>query len=73
MIECMAALVFAPAIDVRLVDYSVIATNPVYGERPLLRGRFHQLGAVLHLPCEEAEGARGRDQPHDGRALDQDP
>ena len=47
----MAALVFAPAIDVRLVDYSVIATNPVYGERPLLRGRFHQLGAVASLPA----------------------
>ncbi len=47
----MAALVFAPAIDLRLVDRSAIATNPVYGDRPLLRGRFHQLGAVASLPA----------------------
>ncbi len=47
----MAALVFAPAIDIRLVDHSAIATNPVYGARPLLRGRFHQLGAVASFPA----------------------
>ena len=47
----MAALVFAPAIDTRLIDRSAIASNPVYGDRPLLRGRFHQFGAAVSLPA----------------------
>lgn len=47
----MAALVLAPAIDTRSVDRSVLAADPVYGDRPVLRGRFHQLGAVAALPA----------------------
>ncbi len=47
----MAALVFAPAFDARLVDQSAFAANPVYGQRPLLRGRFHQFGAIAFFPA----------------------
>lgn len=47
----MAALVFAPVLDTRLVDRSVIAADPVYGDRPLLRGRFHQFGAAASFPA----------------------
>lgn len=47
----MAALVFAPVIDTRPVDQSAFAAHPVYGDRPLLRGRFHQFGAVAFLPA----------------------
>ncbi len=47
----MAAFVLAPAIDTRMIDRSAIAANPVYGDRPLLRGRFHQFGAVASFPA----------------------
>ena len=47
----MAALVFAPAIDTRSVGHSALAADPVYGDRPLLRGRFHQFGAVAFFPA----------------------
>lgn len=47
----MAALILAPAIDTRMVDRSAIAAHPVYGERPLLRGRFHQFGAAASVPA----------------------
>lgn len=45
----MAALILAPAIDVRHRDD--LAADPVYGHRPLLRGRFHQLGVAASIPA----------------------
>lgn len=47
----MAALVFAPAIDTQTIGLSAFAANPVYGDRPLLRGRFHQFGALAFFPA----------------------
>lgn len=45
----MAALILAPA-----ETTTVAVDHPIYGERPRLRGRFHQLGAVVSLPASAA-------------------
>lgn len=47
----MAALTFAPAIDIRTASPAAMAYDAVYGVRPLLRGRFHQIGAIVSLPA----------------------
>lgn len=47
----MAALTFAPAIDIQMAHPAAIALDAVYGVRPLLRGRFHQIGAFVSFPA----------------------
>ncbi len=46
----MAAVTFNSTSDIRCLDQSAIAAHPIYGSRPVLRGRFHQLGAVAAGP-----------------------
>ena len=46
----MTSVVLAPSIDTSLWDHFPHADHPIYGERPLLRGRFHQAGALVSIP-----------------------
>lgn len=46
----MAATTFHPSSDLALLDAGTTQQHPIYGDRPLLRGRFHQAGALLSIP-----------------------
>ena len=46
----MAAVTFNSTTDIRCLDDSALAVHPIYGDRPVLRGRFHQLGALAAGP-----------------------
>jgi hemolysin III len=45
----MAAVILAPSAETTFRD-AAFADHPIYGERPVLRGRFHQLAAVGSIP-----------------------
>ena len=46
----MATAILAPSIAGRYLDDGILASHPIYGLRPLLRGRIHQAAAVVSLP-----------------------
>lgn len=46
----MAAVLLTPTLDWTTTGVEVPLGHPIYGQRPTLRGRFHQLGAVISLP-----------------------
>jgi hemolysin III len=46
----MAALVLNPTFDWTAPGVQIPRSHPIYGARPTLRGRFHQLGSFISLP-----------------------
>lgn len=46
----MSSVILAPSIETSLWDHFPNAEHPIYGARPLLRGRFHQAAAVASVP-----------------------
>jgi hypothetical protein len=46
----MNSVILAPAIQGMLTDRSPHAEHPIYGSRPLLRGRFYQIAALASIP-----------------------
>lgn len=46
----MAALVLNPVFDWTAPGVRIPRSHPIYGARPTLRGRFHQLGSIVSLP-----------------------
>jgi hemolysin III len=46
----MAVVVLSPTFDTRLGFSDRLEAHPIYGARPMLRGRFHQAAAVLSIP-----------------------
>jgi hemolysin III len=46
----MATAIFAPPIGNTLRDPAALANHPIYGARPALRGRSHQVAALASVP-----------------------
>lgn len=46
----MAAVLLNPTLDCTTTGFEIPLSHPIYGQRPALRGRFHQLAAALSLP-----------------------
>jgi hemolysin III len=46
----MSSVILAPSIETTLWDRFPNSEHPIYGARPLLRGRFHQAAAVASVP-----------------------
>jgi len=46
----MSSVILAPSIETSLWDHFPNAEHPIYGARPMLRGRFHQVAAVASVP-----------------------
>ncbi len=44
------ALVLNPTFDCTAPSVQIPRSHPIYGVRPTLRGRFHQIGSLLSLP-----------------------
>lgn len=47
----MVTAISAPSLAGRLLSPELLATHPIYGRRPLLRGRLHQAAAVASIPA----------------------
>lgn len=46
----MAAVITSPTVHTAIERLELLVDHPIYGIRPSLRGRFHQLGAAVSLP-----------------------
>ena len=46
----MASVFLAPSLELTRSDRAALRDHPIYGARPLLRGRFHQAGALMSVP-----------------------
>lgn len=46
----MAAVITSPTVLTTVERFDHLIDHPIYGNRPRLRGRFHQLGAVVSIP-----------------------
>lgn len=46
----MATAILAPTIGNSAWALDALATHPIYGSRPVLRGRFHQMAALASIP-----------------------
>lgn len=46
----MATVILAPLVGTTIADQGILATHPIYGSRPLLRGRIHQAAALVSIP-----------------------
>ncbi len=47
----MAAVILTPTFSPTTWTSELLVQHPIYGARPSLRGRFHQLGAVIAAPA----------------------
>lgn len=56
----MATVILAPTLGETVRD-AVPASHPIYGSRPVLRGRIHQAAALVSIPTgvQLIDGARG--------------
>lgn len=46
----MATVILTPLVGTTIADHEILASHPIYGSRPLLRGRIHQAAALLSIP-----------------------